>query len=133
MREVLYSGLGTLLAADPAAADCLAELLLPHLRRFYDAAGGGSLATAQRPPPLLLERCAALQVCGLSTCALHHKHNSRTGGLRAVAHVAWHCAMQTSRQSGRMSPNPLQSMSSSKIPCCNAGGNADASTLLLSG
>lgn len=61
MREVLYCGLHELLVADPGAHEFLVELLLPHFAKFYVIAPVMQ-QTALRPPPLLLDKCATIQV-----------------------------------------------------------------------
>jgi hypothetical protein len=50
VRSVVYDGLPAVIAADPAAADAVAELLLPHVASFYEH--DESMA------PLKLELCA---------------------------------------------------------------------------
>lgn len=53
VREALYEGILQILAADPASAELLAELLLPHLRSFM-------VEDHQQLPPLLVHKCVQL-------------------------------------------------------------------------
>jgi hypothetical protein len=73
VREALYEGILQILAADPASAELLAELLLPHMRSYM-------LEDDQQLPRLLLHKCAQLaQVsdntsrlrCDRRPCAQH--------------------------------------------------------------
>lgn len=63
VREALYEGILQILAADPASAELLAELLLPHMRSYM-------VEDDQQLPPLLLHKCAQLAQVSDSTSRL---------------------------------------------------------------